>query len=345
MNDTTLPIGITLGDIAGVGPEITVKAIAEMSAADRDRTIVFGNIPALEAAARVTGIDLGFAPADAAPAGAVKVEHVAIEGDPIAFGKLDARAGDAAFRFIAKAVEHAVAGRIGCIVTAPINKEALNDAGHHYDGHTGMLAALTGSKASFMLLASERLSAIHVSTHVSLKTAIDRATPERILATIRAGNAHLKRIGLGRPRIAVAGINPHCGENGLFGNEDTLQIAPAVAAARAEGIDAHGPIPPDTVFHRAYHGAFDLVVAQYHDQGHIPMKLVAFESTVNVSLGLPVDRTSVDHGTAFDIAGTGRAEHVNMNAAIAYGRKLAANPKSAAERAATLAAPAQGTAA
>jgi 4-hydroxythreonine-4-phosphate dehydrogenase len=218
-------------------------------------------------------------------------------------------------------------GEGGCIVTAPINKEALNAAGHHYDGHTGMLAALTGAKSSFMLLASERLSAIHVSTHVSLKTAIDRATPERILATIRVGHAHFRRLGAERPRIAVAGINPHCGEHGLFGNEDEMQVEPAVAQARAEGIDAHGPIPPDTVFHRAHNGAFDLVVAQYHDQGHIPMKLVAFDTTVNVSLGLPIDRTSVDHGTAFDLAGSGRANHVNMHAAIAYARRLAATPK------------------
>jgi 4-hydroxythreonine-4-phosphate dehydrogenase len=218
-------------------------------------------------------------------------------------------------------------GEAGCIVTAPINKEALNAAGHHYDGHTGMLAALTGAKSSFMLLASERLSAIHVSTHVSLKTAIARATPERILETIRVGDAHLRRLGLERPRIAVAGINPHCGEHGLFGDEDALQVEPAVAEARAEGIDVQGPIPPDTVFHRAHNGAFDLVVAQYHDQGHIPMKLVAFDTTVNVSLGLPIDRTSVDHGTAFDLAGIGRANHVNMHAAIAYARRLAATPK------------------
>jgi 4-hydroxythreonine-4-phosphate dehydrogenase len=193
-----------------------------------------------------------------------------------------------------------------------------------------MLAALTGSRASFMLLASERMSVIHVSTHVSLRGAIDRAKTPRVLDTIRAGYNHFRRIGVASPRIAVAGINPHCGENGLFGTEDDEQIAPAVAAARAEGIDVVGPISADTVFQRAYNGAFDLVVAQYHDQGHIPMKLVAFDTTVNVSLGLPIDRTSVDHGTAFDIAGTGKANHVNMHAAIAYARKLAGTPKEVA---------------
>ena len=308
-------IGITMGDPAGVGPEITVRAIAEMSAQDRARTRIYGHRATLENALDVSGIALDLDPL---------VEEIEIEGGVLPWGKLDARAGDAAYRFIARAVSDAQAGRIGCIVTAPINKEALNRAGHHYDGHTGMLAALTGQRSAFMLLASERLKVIHVSTHVSLKTAIERATPERILATIRTGHEHLKRIGYERPRIAVAGINPHCGENGLFGTEDDEQVAPAVDMARAEGIEVSGPISADTVYHRAYNGAFDLVVAQYHDQGHIPIKLVAFDTAVNVSLGLPIDRTSVDHGTAFDIAGTGRANHTNMNAAIAYARKLAA---------------------
>ena len=319
------PIGITLGDPAGVGPEIICKSLSGMSPADRASVLVVGNIPLLERAAKVVGADLRFAAGAPGHVGdAVAVEDIHLDGPLLPFGKLEPRAGDAAFRFIARSVELAQAGRIGCIVTAPINKEALNRAGHHYDGHTGMLAALTGAKSSFMLLASERLSVIHVSTHVSLRNAIDRATTSRILDTIRAGNRHFQRLGIARPRIAVAGINPHCGEHGLFGTEDEDQIAPAVSAARAEGIDATGPISPDTVFFRAHSGEFDLVIAQYHDQGHIPMKLIAFDSTVNISLGLPIDRTSVDHGTAFDIAGTGKANAVNMDAAIAYGRRLAA---------------------
>ena len=308
-------IGITIGDPAGVGPEITVRAVAEMAPEDRARCRIYGDRATLERALTTTGVSLPLAEL---------VEELPIAGPPLAWGRLDPRAGDAAYRCIETAVRDAQAGRIGCVVTAPINKEALNLAGHHYDGHTGMLAALTGQKTAFMLLASERLKVIHVSTHVSLKTAIDRATPERIRDTIRAGNAHLKRIGIAAPRIAVAGINPHCGESGLFGSEDDEQVAPGVALAQAEWIDAVGPISADTVFHRAYGGGFDLVVAQYHDQGHIPIKLVAFDTAVNVSLGLPIDRTSVDHGTAFDIAGTGRANHVNMNAAIAYARRLLA---------------------
>ncbi len=316
-------IGITMGDPAGVGPEVICKALAAMPEGDRDRVRIFGNREVLARAAAIVGADLDFS----AGSNSVRVDHIPFDGEIPPFGKLDPRAGDASFRYIERAVRAAEAGEIGCIVTAPINKEALNAAGHHYDGHTGMLAALTGAKSSFMLLASERMSVIHVSTHVALRGAIDRAKTKRILETIRAGYAHFRRIGVEAPRIAVAGLNPHCGENGLFGTEDDDEIAPAVAAARAEGINAIGPISADTVFQKAYNGAYDLVVAQYHDQGHIPMKLVAFDTTVNVSLGLAIDRTSVDHGTAFDIAGTGRANHVNMQAAIAYANKLADKPK------------------
>jgi 4-hydroxythreonine-4-phosphate dehydrogenase len=306
-------IGITMGDPVGVGPEICVRALAEMGDRARARTRIYGNLATLEAAKSALGVEVDLAG---------QVVDLPVEGAPLPWGQLSAVAGDAAFRFIEKAVRDAEAGVIGCIVTAPINKEALNAAGHHYDGHTGMLRSLTGAKAAYMLLASERLKVIHVSTHVSLKEAIQRLTAERVLATIRAGNAHLKRIGIANPRIAVAGINPHCGENGLFGTEDDDHIAPGVSAARAEGIDAHGPISADTLFYRAYAGAFDLVVAQYHDQGHIPVKLVAFDTAVNVSVELPIDRTSVDHGTAFDIAGKGIANHGNMNEAIAYARRL-----------------------
>ena len=306
-------IGITMGDPVGVGPEICVRALAEMNGRDRDRTRIYGNLATLEAARSALGIEVDLEG---------QVVDLPVEGAPLPWGQLSAVAGDAAFRFIEKAVRDAEAGVIGCIVTAPINKEALNAAGHHYDGHTGMLRSLTGAKAAYMLLASERLKVIHVTTHISLKEAIERLTADRVLATIRAGNAHLKRIGIPAPRIAVAGINPHCGENGLFGTEDDDHIAPAVVAARAEGIDAFGPVSADTLFYRAYAGNFDLVVAQYHDQGHIPVKLVAFDTAVNVSVELPIDRTSVDHGTAFDIAGKGIAGHGNMNSAIAYARML-----------------------
>ncbi|MEZ5845264.1 MAG: 4-hydroxythreonine-4-phosphate dehydrogenase PdxA [Geminicoccaceae bacterium] len=309
-------IGITMGDPAGVGPEIILKALADMNAEDRAATRVFGCLATLEAAGRAIGSTLDLA--------GIAISDIPVEGAPLPFGKADPRAGDAAFRFVEGAVRAASAGEIGCIVTAPLNKAALNAAGHHYDGHTGMLAALTGTPKAWMILASERLKVIHNSTHVSLHDAIERATTESVLATIRVGNDHLRRLGHAAPRIAVAGINPHCGEGGLFGTEDDTRIAPAVKAARADGIDVHGPVPADTLFHRAHAGEFDLVVAQYHDQGHIPVKLVAFDTAVNVSLGLPIDRTSVDHGTAFDIAGKGIASHLNLHEAIAYARRLAA---------------------
>lgn len=309
-----------MGDPAGVGPEVICKAIATLPPEERKTITVIGSAETLHRAAAATGTE-------AAVSSGITIEGVSSPGLPLPFGKMDKAGGEACFRYISRAVEMAQSGKIGCIVTAPISKEALNAAGHHYDGHTGMLAALTGAKSAYMLLADDRMSTIHVSTHVSLKDAIARVTVERVLATIRAGHKHFTRIGKSNPRIAVAGLNPHCGENGLFGREDADVIAPAVATALSEGIDVVGPVSADTLYYRAYHGAFDLVVSQYHDQGHIPMKLIAFDTAVNVSVGLPIDRVSVDHGTAFDIAGTGKAKHVNMLHAIAYARKLVSSER------------------
>jgi 4-hydroxythreonine-4-phosphate dehydrogenase len=314
-----------MGDPSGVGPEVIVKALASLTPGERRDFVVVGDMAVLRRADAVAGTGLAFGPV-AESGDHVRVDEIAIEGALPAFGKVDPAAGDASVRAISRAVDLAMSGVADVIVTAPINKEAMNLAGHHHDGHTGLLAHLTGRRSAFMLLASERLNCIHVSTHVSLRTAIERATTERVLATIEAGHRHFLRIGR-RARIAVAGLNPHCGEGGLFGTEDTEFLVPAVEAARDRGIDVSGPIPADTVYARAYGGAFDLVVAQYHDQGHIPIKLVAFETAVNVSIGLPIDRVSVDHGTAFDIAGTGRANHVNMLSAIAYARMMARSPR------------------
>ena len=313
---------VTMGDPSGVGAEVTVRALAEATPGRRRQTLVVGDADTMRRAAAVSGVTLPLlVPGDEGDG--IRLEHIATEGLPVRFGVLDPACGEAAYRYIRRAVELTMAGTAGCIVTAPINKAALNAAGHHHDGHTGLLAHLTGARASFMLLASERLNVVHVSTHVSLRAAIERAATPRVLDTIRIGHAHLRRMGIAAPRIAVAGLNPHCGENGLFGTEDDTALRPAVEAARAEGIDASGPLPADTVYHRAYQGGFDLVVAQYHDQGHIPIKLVAFDTAVNVSLGLPIDRCSVDHGTAFDIAGTGKADHGNMICALDYGARMA----------------------
>ena len=320
----TKKIGITMGDPSGVGPEIIVKTLAEMAAPLRAASAVIGNRDKLRRADALLGTGLRFADFAVAGADEVPVLHVATQDqEQIVDGKMSAAGGEAAYQYVAHAVQLALDHKIEVIVTAPLNKAAMHAAGHHYDGHTELLAKLTGAKSSFMLLASDKLSAVHVSTHVSLKGATERATTERVLATIRAGHAHYRGIGYASPRIAVAGLNPHCGEGGIFGREEIEQIDRAVQLARADGLDVKGPISGDTVFYRALNGEFDLVVAQYHDQGHIPTKLVAFDTTVNVSLGLPIRRTSVDHGTAFDIAWTGKASNVNMKSAIAYARMMA----------------------
>lgn len=318
-------IGITMGDPAGVGPEIICRALADLSPSGRAGVVVFGTKAVLDRANELTGAGLSFGDWPArAPPGSVSVLDIRVRGsEAVRDGAMSAAAGACSYAYIERAATAALAGDISVIVTAPINKEALHAAGYPFEGHTELLAHLTGAKSSFMLLASEKLSTIHVSTHVSLAGAVQRATVERELATMQVGNAHLKRLGIARPRIAVAGLNPHSGENGLFGTDEIERIKPAIEAARSEGIDVTGPIPGDTVFYRALQGEFDLVVAQYHDQGHIPTKLIAFDSTINVSLGLPILRVSVDHGTAFDIAWRGIARHDNMNATIAYARKLA----------------------
>jgi len=320
-------VGITMGDPSGVGPEIICKALADLPEVQRRATIVFGSRALLERANALLGTDLRFSSRDGADGLAsreVRIHDVAVPGGlgTVRDGKISAAGGACAYACIASAVDAALSKRIGVIVTAPINKAALHEAGHKFEGHTELLAHLTGAKSSFMLLASDRLSTLHVSTHVSLAGAVHRASTERVLATIRQGHAHLRRLGVAEPRLAVAGLNPHSGEGGLFGREEIEQIGPAIEQARRDGLNVAGPIPGDTVFYRAMRGEFDLVVAQYHDQGHIPAKLVAFDETVNVTLGLPIQRTSVDHGTAFDIAWSGKAKHVNMLAAIAYARRL-----------------------
>jgi 4-hydroxythreonine-4-phosphate dehydrogenase len=321
----TQRIGITMGDPAGVGAEIICRALGDLSPSERQEIVVFGGTSFLERANALTDGKLSFTSGDdGSGQGRVAVVNVEVSSaNSVREGTMSADAGACSYAYIERAVSAALKGDISVIVTAPINKEALHAAGYHFDGHTELLAHLTGAKSSFMLLASEKLSAIHVSTHVSLAGAVGRATIERELAAIRIADEHLKLLGIERPRIAVAGLNPHSGENGLFGTDEIERIVPAIKLARDEGIDAVGPIPGDTVFYRAMNGEFDLVVAQYHDQGHIPCKLVAFDTTINVSLGLPILRVSVDHGTAFDIAWKGVARHENMNATIAYARRLA----------------------
>lgn len=310
-------IAITLGDPAGIGPEITAKTLLSLDSDSLSRVVVVGDRQTFEDAFRIVAPDRPFSAEN------IRFVQIPQQGS-VPVGEISAEGGEAAYQAVAGAVELALVGEVGCIVTAPLNKAALHRAGHYFDGHTGLLAHLTGQNSGFMLLASERLNTIHVSTHVSLKVATDRVTASRILDVVQAARAHFISLGISEPRIAVAGLNPHCSEGGLFGDEEALEIEPGVALCRKKGWDVSGPISGDTIFYRAARGEFDVVVAQYHDQGHIPIKLIAFDSAVNVTLGLPIRRTSVDHGTAFDIAGTGKADATNMSCAIAYAFKMLA---------------------
>ena len=320
-------VAVTMGDAAGIGPEIIVKTFAEPDFTERNRAVVVGDVAILERAVKLLGLSLRINPV-AVPdegryePGTMDVIPASDLPHDLPFGKLDARAGAAAFEYVRRAIELSLDGSVVAIATAPLNKEAMHLGGHKYPGHTEILADLTGTGDYAMMLVAEDLRVIHVSTHVALREAIERATPERELAVIHLAHDALKKLGVDEPRIAVAGLNPHAGENGLFGAEDAEKIRPAVERAREQGLNASGPHPPDTVFSQAKQGRFDIVVVQYHDQGHIPIKLLGFETGVNVTVGLPFFRTSVDHGTAFDIAGTGEADHSSMQAALDLAREL-----------------------
>ncbi len=320
-------VAVTMGDPAGVGPEIIARTFAEPDFTERNRALVIGDVTILERAAKLLDLSLRVNPITAPEdgryePGVMDVIPASALPEDLPFGKLDAGAGAAAFEYVRRSIELAMDGSVAAVATAPLNKEAMHLGGHEYPGHTEILAELTGTEDYAMMLVAEDLRVIHVSTHVALREAIERATPERELAVIHLAYDALKKLGVEQPRIAVAGLNPHAGENGLFGTEDAETIRPAVERAVEEGLDASGPHPPDTVFSQAKKGRFDIVVVQYHDQGHIPIKLLGFETGVNVTVGLPFFRTSVDHGTAFDIAGTGKADHSSMKAALDLAREL-----------------------
>lgn len=322
-------LGITMGDPAGIGSEITVKALSDPKLYEIARPVVFGDAAQLERAAKIAGIDIKIHAIDSLDdpnPSEHQIEVVDLKQVPadIPFGKIDARCGKAAFAYIEAAVKAAMDHKIHAIVTAPLNKEALHAGGCPHPGHTEILANLTGTKDYSMMLDSPKLRVIHVSTHVSLRQACDKVKKDRVLRVIKLADETLKLMGYDNPRIAVAGLNPHCGESGLFGNEDDLEIRPAVAEAVKQGMNVTGPVAPDTVFHRAANkGEFDIVVVMYHDQGHIPLKVLGFNDGVNVTVGLPCIRTSVDHGTAFEIAGKGIADPHSMTAALNLGAQMA----------------------
>ncbi len=318
-----------MGDPAGIGPEIVIKALAERCGRDRGyRLLTIGNGASLKEIASKFGISVRFDIAS-------RFEEVAFEPDAISVldiaefdrqdfrrGEAHAGAGDLVYRIVTKAVSLAVKKKIAAIVTAPICKESLHLAGHRFNGHTDLIAKLTDTADYRMMFSAPRLKILHVTAHLPLLEACRTITAEMVYRTIRLGSLHMARLGIPSPKIAVCGLNPHAGEGGFIGREDLDIISPAVDRAKSEGMAAIGPLPADTLFLRAYRGEFDLAIAQYHDQGHAPGKLVAFDTAVNVTVGLPIVRTSVDHGTAFDIVERGIAKFENLNCAIDYAARL-----------------------
>ena len=333
-------IGITMGDAAGVGPEIISKALSFKEIYDCCKPVVIGDSRVMEQAVKIAKVNLKVnSLCDVKDAlfkyGIIDVIDLNnIDLEKLVMGKINAMTGKASVEYIKKAVDLALNGVIDAIVTAPISKEAINKAGYHYSGHTEILADLTKTKDYAMMLVASSLKVTHVTTHMSLREACNKIKKERVYKVIKLTDKALKEMGEKNPRIAVASLNPHRGEGGLFGDEEIKEIEPAIEAARKEGINVVGPLPADTVFVKAKGGAYDAVVAMYHDQGHIPIKMLGLEwnekrqewtrvSGVNITIGLPIIRTSVDHGTAFGKAGKGKANPQSIIEAIKLAAKMA----------------------
>ena len=353
-------LGISMGDPFGNGPEITVKALGDKSVYDRCRPLVVGDVSCMEYAAavakKVSGIDVKihgvravseakfeYGTIDVYDLGIVKREDIPGDpADPKPFGLGATKlGGEAAYQYVAKVIALAMAGEVDATVTNALSKEAINMAGHHYSGHTEIYADHTHTKSYAMMLAHEELRVVHVSTHVSLREACDRVKKDRVLTCIRLADETCKALGIEKPKIGVAGLNPHCGEGGMFGTEEIEEIQPAIDQAMAEGIyiPDKKPTPPDTVFSKALGGWYDMVVVMYHDQGHIPLKVKGFVynkaeghwdavAGINVTLGLPIIRASVDHGTGFGHAGSGTANELSLINAMDYAMRVA-KPKEA----------------
>ena len=334
-------IGITMGDPASIGPELCLRALADERLYEICSPIIVGDSCILERAKNIPGIpqlkihsiqDVREASFSPGTLDLIDMHAATLEGSPI--GQVSPEAGNAAFIYVKKVIELAMAKEIDATVTNALNKEALNLAGHHFSGHTEIYANYTHCQHYTMLLAHDDIRIVHVSTHVSLREACDRVKKERVLEVIRIAHQACLDMGISDPRIGVAGLNPHSGENGLFGREEIDEIIPAIMEAQSEHINVSGPVPPDTIFSMARGGWYDICVAMYHDQGHIPLKLLGFVfdrdnqkwlavSGVNITLGLPIIRTSVDHGTAFDQAGLGTASPSSLINAIEYAIKFA----------------------
>lgn len=317
------PFAITMGDASGVGPEILLRRYADGLLPDD--VVVYGDLAILRRGAELLGLDVDLAGLRVLDCGLLAAE----EHRP---GLIDAKSGAAARQYVVRATRDALAGRVAAVVTLPMNKESTQLSDPSFVGHTELIAAECGASRYSMMLVAGDLAVTHVSTHVSLREAIARVRTERVREVIDLTHGTLTRF-IEQPRIAVCGLNPHAGEHGLFGNEDRDEILPAVESARAAGIDVSGPHPADTVFHQAVNNKrHDAIVCMYHDQGHTPMKLLAFESGVNVTIGLPIVRTSVDHGTAFDIAWTGVAFTESLAHALDWARKLSGGQQQGTSR-------------
>lgn len=341
-------IGITMGDPAGIGAEITVKVLGNPAVYERCCPVVIGDACCMEQASKITGME-----------GKVKIHSVKSVQEALfepgtidvydmglvdiskhIYGKVSKMCGEAAFQYVAEVIRLAMNGEIDATVTNALNKEAINMAGHHYSGHTEIYADYTNTSKYTMMLAHDNLRVVHVSTHVSLRKACDMVKKDRVMEVIRIADRACRDLGIEEPKIGVAGLNPHCGENGMFGTEEIEEIQPAIDAAIEEGIciPEGRPTPPDTIFSKALGGWYDIVVAMYHDQGHIPLKVKGFVynqelkkweavAGVNITLGIPIIRVSVDHGTGFDLAGSGTANELSLTNSIDYAVRLAENKK------------------
>ena len=335
-------IAVTMGDPAGIGPEVVVKALSEKRIYEKCIPVVIGDYEALQDAIHFSGLDLSLkeindfeeATGEFGTVDFINLNYLRPGGWK--YKENSAVCGEAAFQYVVRGIRLAMEGKAAAVITAPISKESINLAGHHYSGHTEIFAEYTGTKDFAMLLASKSLRVIHVSTHCSLREACDRVKKDRILKVIRLAHEGMQQLGCLHPRIGVAGLNPHCSENGLFGTEEECEILPAIEEAKKEGLHVAGPESPDTVFVKCQAGQYDIVVAMYHDQGHIPLKLSGFKynlqkdryesvSGINCTIGLPIVRTSVDHGTAFGKAGEGRANEESMVDAVFAGVMMAEN--------------------
>lgn len=339
-------LAITMGDAAGIGPEVVVRALSEPSVFQEAIPVVYGDRVPLEDAIRFLGSPLRIRTVSQ-PEQALGqwgtidlMDFGLLPPGSWQYGVNQALSGEASFQYILRAISDTLAGSCAAVVTAPISKEAIHLAGHPYSGHTEIFADYTNTQKYGMLLASDKLKVIHVTTHISMREACDRITRERVLNAILLAEEGMRLLGCPHPRIGVAGFNAHCSENGLFGDQEQLAIRPAVEDALALGLDVTGPVPPDTVFCKALGGMFDIVVAMYHDQGHIPIKLMGFRmdpatgaytsvSGINCSIGMPIIRTSVDHGTAYDRAGKGTANGQSMIEAIDAAVVMARNKEGA----------------